>query len=87
MDRETQPQALRAGETYQNNGRAWLGTKATRHEIISKLYSRLTSTENPCQPQIPLLQLLRLLKRYSPTITKPGIYSCIERIVKRCRRV
>jgi DNA topoisomerase-1 len=55
-----------------------LGTKATRHEIISKLYSRAYIHGNPVQPTNTSFAVMDTLEKYSPTITKPDMTKLLE---------
>ena len=60
-----------------------LGTKATRHEIISKLYSRAYIHGNPVQPTNTSFAVMDTLEEYSPTITKPGMTQTLEENMDR----
>ncbi|MCX9083525.1 MAG: DNA topoisomerase I [Candidatus Methanoperedens sp.] len=55
-----------------------LGTKSTRHEIISKLYSRAYVHGNPLQPTKTALAVIDALETYANTITKPDMTSKLE---------
>lgn len=55
-----------------------LGTKSTRHEIISKLYSRAYVVGNPLQPTRTAYALIEALEKYANTITKPEMTSKLE---------
>ncbi|MDI3539359.1 MAG: topoisomerase [Methanolobus sp.] len=55
-----------------------LGTKATRHEIISKLYSRAYIHGNPLQPTKTAFAVVESLERFAPTISKPDMTSKLE---------
>lgn len=55
-----------------------LGTKSTRHEIISKLYSRAYAHGNPIQPTKTAYAVIEALEKYASTITKPDMTSKLE---------
>ncbi len=55
-----------------------LGTKSTRHEIISKLYSRAYVHGNPLQPTKTAHAVIEALEKYVGTITKPEMTSKLE---------
>lgn len=55
-----------------------LGTKATRHEIISKLYSRAYVHGNPLQPTKTAVAVVDTLEKFAPTISKPDMTSKLE---------
>ncbi len=55
-----------------------LGTKSTRHEIISKLYSRAYVHGNPLQPTKTAYAVIEALEKYANTITKPEMTSKLE---------
>ncbi|WP_292465196.1 DNA topoisomerase I [Methanolobus sp.] len=60
-----------------------LGTKATRHEIISKLYSRAYIHGNPLQPTKTAFAVVESLERFAPTISKPDMTSKLEEDMDR----
>jgi DNA topoisomerase-1 len=60
-----------------------LGTKATRHEIISKLYSRAYVHGNPLQPTQTAYAVVEALENYAPTITKPDMTNKLEEDMDR----
>jgi len=55
-----------------------IGTKSTRHEIISKLYSRAYVVGNPLQPTKTAYAVIEALEKYANTITKPEMTSKLE---------
>ncbi len=55
-----------------------LGTKSTRHEIISKLYSRAYVHGNPLQPTKTAYAVIEALEKYANTITKPEMTGKLE---------
>ncbi len=56
-----------------------LGTKSTRHEIISKLFSRAYVHGNPIQPTKTAFAVVEALEKYANTITKPDMTSKLEK--------
>jgi DNA topoisomerase-1 len=56
-----------------------LGTKSTRHEIISKLYSRAYVHGNPLQPTKTAFAVIDALEKYANTITRPDMTSKLEK--------
>jgi DNA topoisomerase-1 len=60
-----------------------LGTKATRHEIISKLYSRAYIHGNPLQPTKTAFAVVESLEKFAPTISKPDMTSKLEEDMDR----
>jgi DNA topoisomerase-1 len=79
LDKETQPPARfgqsRLIKTMEDMG---LGTKSTRHEIISKLYARAYVHGNPLQPTNTAFAVIDTLEKYADTITKPEMTSTLE---------
>ena len=55
-----------------------LGTKSTRHEIISKLYARAYVHGNPLQPTKIAIGVIESLEKYADTITKPDMTAALE---------
>ncbi|MHC1610283.1 MAG: DNA topoisomerase I [Candidatus Methanospirareceae archaeon] len=55
-----------------------LGTKSTRHEIVSKLYDRGYVEDNPVKPTEKAIALIESLKRYATVITKPEMTRKLE---------
>ena len=79
LDRETQPPGRYGqGRLINIMEELGLGTKATRHEIISKLYSRAYIHGNPVQPTNTSFAVMDALEKYSPTITKPDMTKLLE---------
>ena len=79
LDRETQPPGRYGqGRLIKIMEELGLGTKATRHEIISKLYSRAYIHGNPVQPTNTSFSVIDALEKYSPTITKPDMTKLLE---------
>jgi DNA topoisomerase I len=79
LDKETQPPGRYGqGRLINIMEELGLGTKATRHEIISKLYSRAYIHGNPVQPTNTSFAVMDTLENYSPTITKPDMTKLLE---------
>ncbi|HWR26045.1 MAG TPA: DNA topoisomerase I, partial [Methanosarcina sp.] len=79
LDKETQPPGRYGqGRLINIMEELGLGTKATRHEIISKLYSRAYIHGNPVQPTNTSFAVVDTLEKYSPTITKPDMTQLLE---------
>ncbi len=55
-----------------------LGTKSTRHEIISKLYSRAYVQGNPLKPTNKAHAIIDSLEAHAEMITKPDMTSLLE---------
>ncbi|HOT06020.1 MAG TPA: DNA topoisomerase I [Methanotrichaceae archaeon] len=60
-----------------------LGTKSTRHDIISKLYARAYVQGNPIRPTNTAYAVVDTLQRYAPTITKPDMTRTLEKDMTR----
>ena len=56
-----------------------LGTKSTRHDIISKLYARAYVQGNPMRPTNTAYAVVDTLEKYAPTITKPEMTQTLEK--------
>jgi len=79
FDKETQPPGRYGqGRLINLMEELGLGTKATRHEIINKLYSRAYIHGNPVQPTNTSFAVVDTLEKYSPTITKPDMTKLLE---------
>lgn len=84
LDKETQPPGRYGqGRLINIMEELGLGTKATRHEIISKLYSRAYIHGNPVQPTNTSFAVMDTLEKYSPTITKPDMTKLLEENMDR----
>ena len=55
-----------------------LGTKSTRHEIISKLYSRAYVQGNPLKPTNKAFAVVDSLESHADLITKPDMTALLE---------
>lgn len=56
-----------------------LGTKSTRHEIISKLYSRAYVQGNPLKPTNKAYSVVNSLENHADMISKPDMTSLLEK--------
>ncbi len=84
LDKETQPPGRYGqGRLINIMEELGLGTKATRHEIISKLYSRAYIHGNPVQPTNTSFAVVETLEKYSQTITKPDMTKLLEENMDR----
>ncbi len=79
VDKETQPPSRYGqGRLVKLMDELGLGTKSTRHEIISKLYARAYVHGNPMKPTNTAYAVIEALERHSPTITKPEMTRTLE---------
>ncbi|MBN2109627.1 MAG: DNA topoisomerase I [Methanosarcinaceae archaeon] len=79
QDKETQPPGRYGqGRLIRIMEEFGLGTKATRHEIISKLYSRAYIHGNPLQPTRTAYAVVEALEKFAPTIAKHDMTSKLE---------
>jgi|WetSurMetagenome_2_1015567.scaffolds.fasta_scaffold13509_3 DNA topoisomerase I len=77
--KETQPPArFSQGKLIKLMDELGLGTKSTRHDIISKLYARAYVQGNPMRPTNTAYAVVDTLERYAPTITKPEMTQTLE---------
>lgn len=80
MEKETQPPSRYGqGHLIKIMEDLGLGTKSTRHEIISKLFSRAYVHGNPIQPTKTAFAVVDALEKYASTITKPDMTSKLEK--------
>lgn len=78
-DKETQPPGRYGqGRLVKLMDELGLGTKSTRHDIISKLYARAYVYGNPMKPTNTAYAVVDTLEKYSPTITKPEMTKTLE---------
>ncbi|AEH60567.1 DNA topoisomerase I [Methanosalsum zhilinae DSM 4017] len=79
VDKETKPPGRYGqGRLIRLMEELGLGTKATRHETISKLYSRTYVHGSPLIPTKTAYAVIETLEKYAPTITKPDMTSKLE---------
>jgi DNA topoisomerase-1 len=84
LAKETQPPARYGqGRLVRLMDELGLGTKSTRHEIISKLYARAYVHGNPIKPTNTAYAVVGTLERYAPTITKPDMTRTLEDDMRR----
>ncbi|OPY52606.1 MAG: Reverse gyrase 1 [Methanosaeta sp. PtaU1.Bin112] len=77
--KETQPPArFSQGKLIKLMDELGLGTKSTRHDIISKLYARAYVQGNPMRPTNTAYAVVDTLEKYAPTITKPEMTQTLE---------
>ena len=77
--KETQPPARYGqGKLIKLMDGLGLGTKSTRHDIISKLYARAYVQGNPMRPTNTAYAVVDTLQKYAPTITKPEMTQTLE---------
>ena len=80
LEKETQPPSRYGqGHLIKIMEDMGLGTKSTRHEIISKLFSRAYVHGNPIQPTKTAFAVVDALEKYASTITKPDMTSKLEK--------
>lgn len=78
--KETQPPARYGqGKLIKLMDDLGLGTKSTRHDIISKLYARAYVQGNPMRPTNTAYAVVDTLEKYAPTITKPEMTQTLEK--------
>ena len=84
--KETQPPArFGQGKLIKIMDDLGLGTKSTRHDIISKLYARAYVQGNPMRPTNTAYAVVDTLQKYAPTITKPEMTQTLEKDMTRSR--
>ncbi len=80
LSKETQPPARYGqGRLVKLMDELGLGTKSTRHDIISKLYARAYVQGNPIKPTNTAYAVVDTLEKYAPTITKPEMTQILEK--------
>jgi DNA topoisomerase-1 len=83
-EKETSPpQRYGQGRLIKLMERLGLGTKSTRHEIISKIYSRGYVHGNPLRPTKTGFLVVEMLKKYAEVITKPDMTRMLEEEMDR----
>ncbi|HID26285.1 MAG TPA: DNA topoisomerase I [Methanosarcinales archaeon] len=79
VSKETQPpQRYGQGRLIKKMEELGLGTKSTRHDTISKLYSRAYVHGNPLQPTKIAYSVTDTLSKYAEKITKPDMTRALE---------
>lgn len=80
LAKETEPPARYGqGRLIKLMDELGLGTKSTRHDIISKLYARAYVQGNPMKPTNTACAVVDALEKYAPTITKPDMTTTLEK--------
>ena len=80
MAKETQPPARYGqGRLIKIMDDLGLGTKSTRHDIISKLYARAYVHGNPMKPTNTAYAVVDTLEKYASAITKPEMTQTLEK--------
>jgi DNA topoisomerase-1 len=78
--KETQPPArFGQGRLIKLMDELGLGTKSTRHDIISKLYARAYVHGNPMKPTNTAYAVVDTLQKYASAITKPEMTQTLEK--------
>ena len=78
-EKETKPPArYGTGNLIKIMEKLGLGTKSTRHEILSKLYSRKYVYGNPVRPTQTAFAVIDALKKSAETITLPDMTAELE---------
>lgn len=78
--KETQPPARYGqGRLIKLMDELGLGTKSTRHDIISKLYARAYVQGNPMKPTNTAYAVVDTLEKYASAITKPEMTQTLEK--------
>ncbi|MDR0438860.1 MAG: DNA topoisomerase I [Methanocalculaceae archaeon] len=78
-EKETQPPARYSqGKLIQKMEELGLGTKSTRHEVISKLIDRKYVEGNPMKPTIVGRAVTESLEKFADTITAPTMTKTLE---------
>lgn len=79
VEKETQPpQRWGQGQLIKKMEELGLGTKSTRHEIITKLSQRGYVDVSPLRPTGIACSVTESLERFAPTITKPEMTRLLE---------
>lgn len=79
-DKETQPpNRYSSNRLISKMEKLGLGTKATRHGTLSKLYSRNYIHGNPPKPTNAAKSVVETLEKFAEQITKPNMTSLLEK--------
>ncbi|VUT27519.1 MAG: Reverse gyrase 1 [Candidatus Syntrophoarchaeum sp. GoM_oil] len=80
LDKETKPPSRYGqGRLIKKMEDLGLGTKSTRHETISKLYSRAYIVGNPMKPTRKAHGVVDALEKYASMITNPDMTRVLEK--------
>jgi len=86
VQKETQPpQRWGQGQLIKKMEELGLGTKSTRHEIITKLAQRGYVDVSPLRPTGIACRVTQSLERYAPTITKPEMTRLLEEEMEKVK--
>ena len=77
--KQTEPPArYSSGKLIQEMEKLGLGTKATRHDMIEKLYNRNYIVNDPIEPTALGIAIINGLEKYAPTIATPEMTAELE---------
>ena len=77
--KQTEPPArYSSGKLIQEMEKAGLGTKATRHDMIERLYSRRYIINDPIEPTQLGKAVIEALEKFAPHITTPNMTAELE---------
>ncbi len=77
--KQTEPPArFSSGKLIQEMEKAGLGTKATRHDMIERLYSRRYIVNDPIEPTALGIAVINALSAHAPLITTPNMTAQLE---------
>ncbi|MDD3421496.1 MAG: DNA topoisomerase I [Methanocellales archaeon] len=83
-EKETQPpKRYKQGGLIKKMEDLGLGTKSTRHEMISKLYARGYVYGNPVRPTSTANAVIETLEKYAAPITKPDMTCQLDKDMDR----
>ena len=84
LEKETKPPSRYGqGRLIKKMEELGLGTKSTRHETISKLYSRAYIVGNPMKPTRKAYGVIDALEKYASMITDPDMTRMLEEAMDR----
>ncbi len=77
-DQTKPPARYSAGPPYPGNGKAWPGTKSTRHSIIERLYTVKYVQNDPIEPSQLGMAVCDALDKFAPHITHSEMTAGLE---------
>ncbi|MCW7079676.1 MAG: DNA topoisomerase I [Candidatus Methanospirare jalkutatii] len=84
VEKETEPpKRISQASLVKKMEELGIGTKSTRHEIISKLYERKYLKGDPAKPTEKAIALIELLRKYAPVITKADMTRALEQEMEK----
>ena len=84
VEKETEPpKRISQASLVKKMEELGIGTKSTRHEIISKLYERKYLRGDPAKPTEKAIALIELLRKYAPVITKADMTRALEQEMEK----